>query len=91
MEHSVTFELPADLALPRDLADRFGYDAGRRCLYYRGFMSKAVFDRLVQLHESWAYRRAIEELFRQSTVEEEARRKPTPLRRVAALLHLARP
>jgi hypothetical protein len=92
MEHTVPLaELPAGMALPRDLADSFGYDAARRCLFYRGFMSKALFDRLIQLHESWTYRRAIEELFRLSTAEDPAPRKPGALRRMAGLLHLTRP
>lgn len=91
MEHTVSFpELPPNLKLPPELSDRFGHDTARHCLYYRGFMSKAVFDRLIQLHESWAYRRAVEELFRQSTAEAEAQRRPSGLRRVATLLHLVR-
>lgn len=85
MEHFVTLDrLPEHLALPPDLADRFGYDAEKRRLCFRGFMSKAEFDRLIQLHESWAYRRAIEELFRLSTEGPEVR--PRGLRRVASML-----
>jgi hypothetical protein len=91
MEHFVTLEsMPAGLVVPDDLAGRFGHDPDKHLLYYRGFMSKAEFDRLYQLHESWPYRRALEELFRLSTAA--PGKTSLNLRRVASLLtHLVRP
>jgi hypothetical protein len=71
MEHFVTLaELPSGLQFPADLCDRIAYDAARRRLVFRGFMSKAEFDRLCQLSNEWSYRRPLEELFRLCTPED---------------------
>ncbi|WP_435017430.1 hypothetical protein TA3x_005036 [Tundrisphaera sp. TA3] len=71
MDHFVPIDraLPG-LSVPPDMGDRFAYDADRRALRFRGFMSKADFDRLSRLSEDWSYRRALESLFRDCTVED---------------------
>jgi hypothetical protein len=85
MDHFVTLErLPDGLTFPPDLGDRISYDPATRRLAYRGFMSKAEFDRLCQLSNDWGYRRPLEELFRLCVPPE-----PTPprgLRRIRRLL-----
>lgn len=64
MERFVKLDrLPEGLAVPPSLADRFHLDDEARRLVFRGFMSKAEFDRLSQLSEDWGYRRALEQLF----------------------------
>ena len=55
---------PEGLRFPADLADRISYEEARQRLVYRGFMSKADFDRLSRLSDDWAYRRGLEDLFR---------------------------
>jgi hypothetical protein len=68
MEHFVKLDcLPEGLVFPTSLADRVRYDANAHRLAYVGFMSKGDFDRLYLLSEDWGYRRALEELFRDST------------------------
>jgi hypothetical protein len=71
MDHFVTLErLPEGLRFPADLADRVGYDAERKRLWYRGWMCKAEYDRLFLLSQDWTYRRQLEELFRLSMPED---------------------
>ena len=84
MDHFVKLDsLPDGLEFPPDLAERIGFDAARRRLVYRGFMSKAEFDRLRELSADWAYRRTLEDLFRLCTEEP----RPHPLRHaVGAIL-----
>ena len=74
--------LPDGLAFPHDLRDRVSHDSDRRTLSFRGFMSKADFDRLGRLSEDWSYRRSLEELFRLCSIEPE---KP-PTNRIASVL-----
>src|SRR5947209_6533290 len=70
MDHSVRLDhLPDGLAFPPDLGDRIRHDAARGTLSFRGFMSKADFDRLSRLHDDWGYRRSLEELFRLCLLE----------------------
>ncbi|MDR3635137.1 MAG: hypothetical protein P4L84_15140 [Isosphaeraceae bacterium] len=65
MDHFVTLDrLPPELQFPPDLNDRIQFDADSRRLYFRGFMSKADFDRLCHLSDDWSYRRPLEDLFR---------------------------
>lgn len=65
MDHFVILgSLPPGLQFPADLKDRIRFDATAHRLYFRGFMSKAEFDRLCALSDDWAYRRPLEELFR---------------------------
>ena len=72
VEHFVKLERPPEgFEIPAGLSERLIYDETTKKLRYRGFMSKAEFDRLYLLSENWAYRRAVEELFRQATVESE--------------------
>jgi hypothetical protein len=90
VEHGVRLERwPSGVAIPEALADRFRYDEGTHRLVYGGFMSKMDFDRLNQLCDDWGYRRALEELFREATVEsvEEGQSRGALGRRLAGLLH----
>jgi hypothetical protein len=67
MDHFVTLEsLPGEIRWPKDLADRVGYDAERKRLWYKGWMCKAEYDRLFLLSQDWTYRRKLEELFQVS-------------------------
>lgn len=64
MDHFVILErLPEDLKLPPDLEDRIHIDPQTRKLSFRGYMSKADFDRISQLTRDWSFRRKLEELF----------------------------
>ncbi len=82
MDKSVRLDLlPDDLTFPPELLDRVAYDASRKLLSFRGFMSKADFDRLCQLSENWSYRRSLEELFRLCSLEPEN----PPANRLAAV------
>jgi hypothetical protein len=75
MEHSVPLEkLPQGLEFPPDLCDRIRFDPKARRLIFRGFMSKSEFDRLCVLSDDWAYRRPLEDLFRECTSDEAPRR-----------------
>lgn len=56
--------LPADLQFPADLQERIWCYEVERKLAFKGFMSKATFDRLELLHEDYQYRRALQDLFR---------------------------
>ncbi len=72
MERSVPLDLSLEqLPVPPELVDRFHYDATRHRLAFRGRMSKAVFDQLSTLNPSWPYRRALEDLFRECTDDDE--------------------
>jgi hypothetical protein len=83
MDHTVRLDrLPDGLAFPPDLLERVTHDATRKTLSFRGFMSKADFDRLSRLSEDWGYRRSLEELFRLCSFEPETR----PVNRIAAAL-----
>lgn len=84
MDHFVTVDrAPAGLAVPPELADRFAYDPERRTLTFRGFMCKDEFDRLSRLSDDWAYRRALEDLFRLCTLDAE---QPHGVGRLASAL-----
>ena len=81
MDHSVPIDrLPDGLVFPPEMADRIRHDPVERTLTFRGFMSKAEFDRLSRLHDDWSYRRPLEELFRLCTLEAE----PRPSNRLAS-------
>jgi hypothetical protein len=85
MEHSVPLDrLPEGLCFPAEFGDRIRYDADRRRLVFRGFMSKGDFDRLCQLSDDWPFRRQLDELFRLSVPEEP--RPASPLRRLLTAL-----
>ncbi len=64
VDHFVKFDLGDDaFDIPASMASRFSYDAATKRLIFRGFKSKTDFDKLCALRDSWAYRRAIDELF----------------------------
>jgi hypothetical protein len=72
VEHSVPVsQIPPGIEFPADLKLRIRYDPIRRRLVYVGFMSKREFDRLFQVSDDWSYRRALEDLFRVCTLDEE--------------------
>jgi len=74
MDHVIKVpSLPDDLTFPPELEDRIRYYPSSRRLTFRGFMSKAEFDRLCSVSDDWTYRRALEDLFRQCLPEDSAR------------------
>jgi hypothetical protein len=80
VDHFVTLAiLPENFQIPTAYTDRFRFDPATHRLVYRGFMSKVDFDRLCGLSDDWGYRRQLEELFRQCTLEDPSR--PRGLRR----------
>ena len=82
MTHSVRLDaLPEGMTFPPEMDGRIAYDPAGRTLSFRGFMSKADFDRLGQLHDDWGYRRTLEELFRLCSWES----APRPVNRLAAM------
>ena len=82
MDHSVRMDsLPEGLTFPPEMDGRIRHDASSRTLSFRGFMSKAEFDRLSRLHDDWGYRRSLEELFRICTLDPE----PQPTNRLASV------
>lgn len=91
MDHFINLpSLPSDLQpIPADLADRFGFDATAHQLRFAGFMSKGDFDRLTQLSDSWAYKRAVEALFQCCTLDDVDPQRPLHgLRRILASIGL---
>ena len=72
LDHFVPLNrLPEKFRVPGELTERIVFDEGRHRLVFHGFMSKSDFDRLCRLSEDWGYRRALEDLFRLCTPEEE--------------------
>lgn len=71
--------LPEGLQFPEPLHERIWFDEERKCLAFRGFMSKATYDRLDALANDLAYQRALDELF-QHCVDDEPISQPRPLR-----------
>jgi hypothetical protein len=59
--------LPSGLHFDDDFPEPIRYDAARRALTYRGFMSYGSFQYLQQLHSDSGYTRALDELFRCSS------------------------
>jgi hypothetical protein len=88
VDHFVKLDkLPDGFEVPPQMKDRMHFDAEAHKLVFRGYMSKAEFDRLGELTNDWKFRRTLEELFRLSIPEQ----KPTShgLRRfVVAVSHL---
>jgi hypothetical protein len=62
--------LPPGFQFPGELRDRIWYDRAQQRLLFRGFMSKAMFDRLDGLLADRNYHRALEQLFRESVYED---------------------
>ncbi len=74
MDHFVKLDkLPDGYGFPPDLEDRIYFDAAARKLVFRGYMSKSDFDRLSERTRDWAFRRSLEELFRQCIPEVDPR------------------
>ena len=72
MERSVDLrELPQHFQFPDEFSDRYWFDSTRRCLCFRGFMSKATFDRIIVLSSDRKYQLAVEELFRRCSKVDE--------------------
>jgi hypothetical protein len=64
MDHFVKLDkLPEGYDFPCEMKDRIYFDAEAHKLVFRGYMSKAEFDRLSQLTKDWKFRRRLEELF----------------------------
>jgi hypothetical protein len=64
VEYSVKLsQLPAKVSISGRLAERFRYDAERKLLVYRGFMTKCAYDEISALSDNLDYHRAVEELF----------------------------
>lgn len=74
MDHFVKLDrLPENFEFPPDLKERFTFDPEGHKLRFRGYMSKADFDRVCQLTRDWGFRRTLEELFRLCVPEEQPR------------------
>jgi len=74
VDHFVKMDRLTDgLEFPLEFKDRIHFDPIARRLIFRGYMSKADFDRLSQLSNDWSFRRSLEELFRLSIPEEPSR------------------
>jgi len=77
MDHFVIVDkLPDDLNIPADLGDRLRFDPQTKKLSFRGYMSKADFDRLCQLTRDWPFKRKLEDLFQVCIDNEDAPSKP---------------
>ena len=77
MDHFIKLDkLPDGYEFPPDLKDRIFFDAGAHKLVFRGYMSKAEFDRLSLLTRDWGFRRTLEELFRECVPEVEHPPRP---------------
>jgi hypothetical protein len=64
MDHFVKLDkLPDGFEFPGEMKERIHFDAEAHKLVFRGYMSKAEFDRLSQLTRDWKFRRTLEELF----------------------------
>jgi len=64
VEYSVKLaQLPAEVSISGRLGERFRYDAERRELIYRGFMTKCAYDEISALSDNLEYHRAVEHLF----------------------------
>ena len=75
LDHFVKLDkLPDGVEFPPHLKDRIHFDVEAQKLVFRGWMSKAEFDRLSQLSNDWSFRRSLEELFRLSTPDPESTR-----------------
>ncbi|MCI0458248.1 MAG: hypothetical protein L0Z62_14890 [Gemmataceae bacterium] len=84
MAHAVKLEkLPDGVEFPPDLRGVIAFEASPKRLVFRGFMSKATYDRLRQLHTDMKYAQAVDELFRLSAMDEVPQ-----LRRLGSVLRL---
>ena len=68
MDHATKLDrLPEGLQFPPRVNERIHFEPARSRLVWRGFMSKADYDGLFELHDDIEYRRALERLFQLST------------------------
>jgi hypothetical protein len=81
--------LPPGFQFPGDLRDRIWYDRTQQRLLFRGFMSKATFDRLDGLLADRDYHRALEQLFRDSVYETDSQTDRQSLVLITAAVTLA--
>jgi hypothetical protein len=89
MDHFVDLDrLPEGFLVPPDLAEQVHLDPDLKRLSFRGFMSKADYDRLSLLSEDWSYRRHLEDLFRQCSLVQERPRRLAPGWIVGAVVSL---
>lgn len=64
MEHTAKLNwLPPGVQFPPGLEGKIVFDAARRCLVWRGFMTEAELRQLLQLHADPYYQRAVASLF----------------------------
>jgi hypothetical protein len=71
MDHFVKLDrMPDGFEFPPEIKDRIEFDLDRHILVFRGYMSKAEFDRLCLLTSDWKFRRTLEELFSQCVPDE---------------------
>jgi hypothetical protein len=81
VDHFVKLDrLPDGFEIPPQMKDRMHFDGEAHKLVFRGYMSKAEFDRLSELTRDWTFRRTLEELFRQCIPEQQ--KAPHGLRRL---------
>jgi hypothetical protein len=86
MDHFVTLDkLPADFTIPADLGDRLRFDAQAHKLSFRGYMSKADFDRLCGLTKDWPFKRKLEDLFQVCIDNDDTPATPRPHRGLFSL------
>ncbi len=73
-ESAVPLEiLPAGVCFAEDFPEPIRFDAARKQLLYRGFMSYSSFCYLQQLHSDASYAKALDRLFQASTRTPEER------------------
>jgi hypothetical protein len=83
VDHFVKLDrLPDGFEFPLQLKDKIQFDPVARKLVFHGYMSKTEFDHLCRLTNDWGFRRTLEELFRLSIPEVDAR--PNGVRRLLA-------
>ena len=71
MQHFASLQqLPRGLEFPESLKDRIRFDADKKRLYFRGFMTKAEYDQLARLGQNLEYQLAVEQLFELSAENE---------------------
>ena len=88
MQHRVPLaKLPEGLVFPAHLRERLEYDAGRRELVFRGFMTKYTYDELFQLSTDGDFREALERIFVHTS--EEVQTPPRPKLPLIAAFALA--
>lgn len=68
-------DLPDGLSFPAESQERIWYESDKRRLAFRGFMSKAAFDRLQALHPDPNYHHALEALFQAGSLRGASRQR----------------